>query len=367
MTLLHDRFADAPRGNESRRLGFTLVELLVVIAIIGTLIGLLLPAVQSAREAGRRNSCTNNLSQMVKATMQFDSSRQTLPGWRNKHPNTKMPNTIGVPWPVLLLPNLERTDVYRSWEQAPATSGANGLPAVADPYMAIFVCPSAPPDSVNEPVLSYVGNAGSTMISASKSQYKGDGVLLDTLGDNQNSTPSYNASRTNLDAISSADGTTNTMLFTEKCGPLVATTARYSSIAPMIPNNDGLAGGSNAIPLVGSQQLGVVTSVFGLFGPLPSDDFKMINATDDAALGLQGLPSSTHLGGVVVAFCDGHTRFVKETVAPYVFAQLLTSDSKFDATKDQGARYFTNSPRLSRFLEKFGGGAAAYKLNDGDF
>jgi prepilin-type N-terminal cleavage/methylation domain-containing protein/prepilin-type processing-associated H-X9-DG protein len=366
MMRLHELFTGTADGKGSRRFGFTLVELLVVIAIIGTLIGLLLPAVQSAREAGRRNTCTNNLSQMVKATMQFDSSRQTLPGWRNKHPNTKMPNTIGVPWTVLLLPNLERTDVYRSWEQAPAAAGATGLPASADPYMAIFVCPSAPPDSVNQPVLSYVGNAGSTMYStSSKSQYKGDGVLLDTLGDNTNSTPTYNASRTNLDAISSADGTTNTMLFTEKCGPLIASTARYSTIPPMISNNGGLAVGG--IPLIGSQQSGVVTSVFGLFDNWQSDDFKMINSSDDAPLGLQGLPSATHLGGVVVAFCDGHTRFVQETVAPYVFAQLMTSDSKFDASKSQNGKYFTNSPRVSQFLERFGQGQSVYKLNDGDF
>src|SRR4051812_49238546 len=90
--------------------GFTLVELLVVIAIIGVLVALLLPAIQSAREAARRTSCTNNLKQIALALLHYEETRGQFPlgsytAVQEDHPAEE----DGLGWATQILPQLEES------------------------------------------------------------------------------------------------------------------------------------------------------------------------------------------------------------------------------------------------------------------
>jgi len=92
--------------------GFTLVELLVVIAIIGTLVGLLLPAVQSAREAARLSACTNNMKQLGLGVLNFESARKRLPTANSGIGSSSGNQAGGYSWLVAIMPFLEETNLY---------------------------------------------------------------------------------------------------------------------------------------------------------------------------------------------------------------------------------------------------------------
>lgn len=121
-----------------RRSGFTLVELLVVIAIIGVLVALLLPAVQSAREAARRMSCTNNMRQLSLSLHNFHDVNGTFP----KHVSPG--GATGISWLVLVLPYLEQKALFDQFQptQVAYTGGQNANRILGRYKIPGFYCPS---------------------------------------------------------------------------------------------------------------------------------------------------------------------------------------------------------------------------------
>jgi hypothetical protein len=94
--------------------------------------------------------------------------------------------------------------------------------------------------------------------------------------------------------------------------------------------------------------------VFGLVSTVPAAAQKILNSVEAA-------PSSNHPGGVVVAFGDGQTRFMRDTVSPHVYAQLVTSDSEWDAPS---STYIGNSSISQNWLKL---GPTPYTLSSSDY
>jgi prepilin-type N-terminal cleavage/methylation domain-containing protein/prepilin-type processing-associated H-X9-DG protein len=119
------------------RTGFTLVELLVVIAIIGILVGLVLPAIQAAREASRRTACVNNIKQLALAAQNHLSAKRHFP------PGRAQP----IDWSVhvAILPYIEETNTEQRIDYTKAPGNARNRIA-REVKIAVFVCPSDPDD-----------------------------------------------------------------------------------------------------------------------------------------------------------------------------------------------------------------------------
>jgi prepilin-type N-terminal cleavage/methylation domain-containing protein len=133
------------------RIGFTLVELLVVIAIIGILVALLLPAVQAAREAARRTSCLNNLTQLGLAVHNYEFHFETLPPGvtDTKGPIRNEPQGNHTSWIVNILPYIEENILFRRYDQAAGAYAASNAPVRAQPVV-ILVCPTDPGQEMSQ-------------------------------------------------------------------------------------------------------------------------------------------------------------------------------------------------------------------------
>jgi prepilin-type N-terminal cleavage/methylation domain-containing protein len=131
-----------------RPAGFTIVELLVVIAIIGILTSLLLPAVQLARESGRRSQCSNNLKQIGLGYASYESAYQVFPPafYSGPAPYPGQPandNKPAVGWGIFILPYIEQKNLYDKYNFKQTFYSSAENQAIANTSIPYFECPSA--------------------------------------------------------------------------------------------------------------------------------------------------------------------------------------------------------------------------------
>ena len=340
------RFPFRPRSVVRRRRGFTLVELLVVIAIIGTLVGLLLPAVQAARESARLSACSNNIRQLAQAMLSMESATRRLPMGITDLPFVTYSKNAGAgaiysstrtTW-MQILPYIEEQAIAslyktnRRWidpEQDAALSR----------HIPIYKCPSddAAGRQFNHTTMpikisrsNYVVNFGSnTMATTATDINWGSGATSRT---------GYNFTTNGPFQIGTAraisyltDGTSSTALVSEV---ISGKTDTYSgSTTPW--DSRGLWAwwvGGGAVythrntpnSSVGDnyfQNSGDIQCVAGT--PMPMPCGTATQATDQ----MHNAARSVHRGGVTVAFADGRTTFVSNEIDSTTWTRIGTANA----------------------------------------
>jgi prepilin-type N-terminal cleavage/methylation domain-containing protein/prepilin-type processing-associated H-X9-DG protein len=354
-----------------RRFGFTLVELLVVITIIGMLVALLLPAVHSVRERGRQTQCLNNLKQLSLAAVAHDSAKGQLPGMTQfvkrgtaEYANVAyvapkwvvrsqtgvttpagLANVYGLSWATVLLPRLERNDIWDAIVQPPVQQGEVPMPPIA-----VFTCPSdtdalSSPDtlsltySVNSGGWDPRGSGGGLTLGPNKGDTVDNGVFADLAAYERAGVKGPIA---RMGAIK--DGAGTTIMMSENIHKT------YTSSAGT-PTFSWLAGTFAGV----EQQLGMVWVVppGGQTAPLPGDtinDQEKIGGNQAqladyrADIPRFARPASAHGSGANIAFCDGHNQYLRDDIDYIVYVQLMTPNGRKCVDPDNNSNTGTGTP-----------------------
>lgn len=296
--------------------GFTLVELLVVIAIIGVLIALLLPAVQAAREAGRRSQCSNNLKQLGLAMQNYHDVNNKFPIGVNYQHN----------WRVDVLPYMEQSNVYDKLDFSGASDfSANTVdantPILRELVIDAYVCPSSDLDPLMNPGWNtqkyqyhhYMGIGGAVGTS--------NGSCIQFYGQSCDNGPLLHNQKTGFKDLT--DGSSNTIIIGEQSALVDYTGSPTSSF----PNGktQGLGGyrggwhgpgNYNKAPSQTGITSGVVPVKYG-----PNSDcgsgfdcgYVYINST---------ILASNHPTGILAASADGSVAFVSDTINLVTFKNM---------------------------------------------
>jgi len=326
--------------------------MLVVISIIAVLAALLLPAVQMAREAARRASCSNNLKNLALAIQQFDQAKNRFPAsrtfWSAMPPIYTKPSTYTgtaayastLTWVHEILPYIEKQEVRTQVEAALKAGNPVWQALGGSGKLNIVLCPS---DETDDTVSQNTAANGGPLTYSQITYACNTGVIDNT---SPNSTPGAAVTgfdwpqngvfdnrlkglsdvqktfTTTLADMVNGDGATNTILLAEN-GDLeewnYAPTEFHVGFVWDDNYNNGINQTLNKYPA-------------GLTPPNTKPDTlaNLYNLSSPAPLNVlpYARPLSNHPSGFMIALCDGRVRFVSESVSYATFVKLATSNGK---------------------------------------
>ncbi|MFN9718763.1 MAG: DUF1559 domain-containing protein [Planctomycetota bacterium] len=337
------------------RRGFTLIELLVVISIIAVLMSLILPAVQQAREAGRRTQCQNNLKNVGLAALGFaEAHRGVLPSSGTyKDFNTDGDNIANTAeashsWAIDLLPYMDQQALYDRWNfSLPFNNAANA--AVGQYNLAVLTCPNDKTASGLNGALSYVCNMGygdtlADITDPADPTTFGQLPQIETLnwdgvtGVNPNDIAvaedsamfsaffdlpaTQNTERKSQNVGRIYDGAGNTIMFIENVNGGQQAAGSHTSLLPL--NGQGTFADPSLrscgffVPMTGAAPNNYISAQ----NLVPAQAF--INKSKDGPDGDRPYPNGQHVGIIVAAFADGTVRILSDTIDPGVYTRLVT-------------------------------------------
>ena len=317
---------------------FTLIELLVVIAIIGLLVGMLLPAVQAARETANRNQCSNNLKQIGLALQAYHDVKKVFPpGYvdLNNNPLLTPDNDLGPGWgwASMILPNLEQQSLFNQINfNRPAGSGVNA--AVSLVKLPVFQCPS---DPYQDPCPIYDSTFSAPIATVAHANYVGcagwlecfngaTGNIVAGFGDDAIPDGVYGAgargvfwrnSQTRIADV--LDGTSNTILAGERSGNHAPSTWTGAVPGGRCPAWMAAAVAPNSPPPGPAYD----NADFGEALVLAHGNFTHVPSADNPIFDPDTF-YSFHPSGANFLLCDGSGRFISSNVDGYVYQAMTT-------------------------------------------